>query len=241
MAGDLFQDTVEEIKRFYKDRDYECGRRFLTCSREVLRGSSKFAFIDYHPGGKTIPTDHPWRSCEKGNAYLHEKWRDNDPGKAPLQIRVQKIFEIFAEELAYQGTREDLMDETPSGYFIPFRSPDSEKEPKYKSETLELAERIWSRMLESVRPEYIICLGKTHTYKKVRKLIPRVHGLCEKPHIDRMPVGWHSSSKAEIVKFGASSNVRLLGLPYSRNGQLGGPGNGKDIERIFERFCGRES
>ena len=227
--GDLFKNTVEEIKRFYKDRDYKCGWRFLTCSRTVLRGSSKFAFIDYHPGGNKIPPDHPRNSCEEGNAYLHEKWRDNDPGKAPLQIRVQKIFEIFAEELAYQGMREELMEETLSGYFIPFRSPDFEK-PEYKSETLKLAERIWSRMLESVRPEYIICLGKTHTYNRVRRLIPSIFGMHEKKS---GPV-----SVSEIVEFGASSNVRLLGLPYSRNGQLvWPPGSDKEIKLIFKRFC----
>lgn len=237
VMGDLFEDTVERIDRFYKSHGYRLGWRFLTCSREVLRSGSRFAFIDFHPGGEKIPPDHPWRSCEKGNAYLYEKWRDNNPGKAPLQIRVQRMFEIFAEELVYQGTRDELMEETLSGYFIPFRSLDFEK-PEHKSETLKLAERMWSRILESVRPEYVICLGKTHTYNRVRRLIPSIFGLHEKES-GTEPVGW-SSSEAEIVEFGVNSDVRLLGLPYSRKGQLGGPGNDKDVKRIFTRFCDRE-
>lgn len=233
--GDLFEDTVKRIERFYEDHDYRLGWRFLTCSREVLRSSPKFVFIDFHPGGKKIPPGHPWHSCEKGNAYLHEKWRDNDPGKAPLQIRVQRMFEIFAEELAYQGTRDELMEETLSGYFIPFRSPDFEK-PEYKSEALKLAERIWSRILESVRPEYIICLGKTHTCNRVKRLVPNVLGLHEKKRCS-VPIG-RSSSLSEIIEFGGNSDVRLLGLPYSRNGQLAWPpGNDKEIKRVFERFC----
>lgn len=232
----LFKDSVRNIKRFYEEHGCGSGWRFLTCSRKVLRSNPRFALIDFHPGGEEIPPDHPWQSCEKGNAYLHEKWRNHGPGEAPLQIRIQKMFKIFAEKFGYRGTWEELMKETLSGYFIPFRSPDLEN-PGHKREASDFAERIWSKILESVRPEYIICLGKKHTYNRVRKLVPRVLGMHEKKSVS-VPVGWRKDSLAEIVEFGENPDVRLLGLPYSRRGQLGGPGNDTDIKRIFKRFCG---
>lgn len=234
----LFKDSVRRIERFYEEHGCGCGWRFLTCSRKILCSNPRFALIDFHPGGQEIPPDHPWQSCEKGNAYLHEKWRNHGPGEAPLQIQIQRMFKIFAEKFGYRGTWEELMEETLSGYFIPFRSLDLEN-IDHKREASVFAELIWSKILESVRPEYIICLGKTHTYNSVKRLIPGVFGMqYEKKsgpiHVD---VGW-SSSPAEIVKFGKNPDVRVLGLPYSRKGQLGGPGNDTDIKRIFERFCG---
>lgn len=227
----LFKDSVRHIERFYEERGYELGWRFLTCSGKILRGNPEFALIDFHPGGKEIPPDHPRQSCEKGNAYLHEKWRDHAPGEAPLQTRIQEMFKIFAEKLGYRGTWEELMEETLSGYFIPFRSPFLD------GSELKLAERIWEKILESTRPEYIICLGKGHTYKRVRKLVPGVFGLQEKKPVS-VPVKWRSNSLAEIVEFGENPDVRLLGLPYSRRGQLGDPGNDTDVKHIFELFCG---
>lgn len=228
----LFKDSVRRIERFYEERGYELGWRFLTCSRKILRGNPEFALIDFHPGGKEKPPDHPCCSCEEGNAYLHEKWRDCAPGEAPLQTRIQGMFKIFAEKLGYRGTWEELMEETLSGYFVPFRSPFLD------GSELKLAERIWEKILESIRPKYIICLGKGYTYKRVRKLVPAVFGLREKKsgpiHVD---VGW-SSAPAEIVEFGKNPDVRLLGLPYSRRGQLGDPGNDTDVKHIFELFCG---
>ena len=226
-----FKDSVRRIERFYEERGYGLGWRFLTCSGKVLRGNPEFALIDFHPGGKEIPPDHPWQSCEKGNAYLHEKWRNHAPGEAPLQTQIQGMFKIFAEKLGHQGTWEELMEKTLSGYFIPFRSPFLD------GSELKLAERIWEKILESIRPKYIICLGKGHTYKRVRKLVPGVFGLQEKKSVS-VPVKWRSDSLAEIVEFGKNPDVRLLGLPYSRRGQLGGPRNDTDIKRIFERFCG---
>lgn len=232
----LFKDSVRHIERFYEEHGCGSGWRFLTCSRKVLRSNPEFALIDFHPGGEEIPPDHPWQSCEKGNAYLHEKWRDHAPGKAPLQIRIQKMFKIFAEKFGYRGTWEELMEETLSGYFIPFRSPDL-KNLGHNVPGKFAEQRIWSKILESVRPEYIICLGKTHTYKRVKRLVPRVFGLHEKKSVS-VPVGWRKDSLAEIVEFGKNPDVRLLGLPYSLSGQLGGPGNDTDIKRIFKRFCG---
>lgn len=232
----LFKDSVRHIERFYEERGYELGWRFLTCSRKILSGNPEFALIDFHPGGEEIPPDHPRQSCEKGNAYLHEKWRNHAPGEAPLQTRIQGMFKIFAEKLGRQGTWEELMEETLSGYFIPFRSPDLKKNPGHKREASDLAERIWEKILESTRPEYIMCLGKTDTYKRVRKLVPAVYGLREKNPVP-IPVGQIGSS-SEIVEFGENPDVRLLGWPYLRNGQLDGTGNDADVKRIFELFCG---
>ncbi len=88
MTDKTFQDIVDQIKNFYEDfyqgHDYDLGWRFLTCSKAVLQSDPKIALITLNPGGSRIPEDHPWDSCEKGNAYLYEKWKKNkERGESP--------------------------------------------------------------------------------------------------------------------------------------------------------------
>ena len=234
--GDLFEDTVEEIERFYAERGYRLGRRFLTCSRKVLDGNPQIALVTLNPGGERQRPDHPSESCEEGCAYISESWKnDRPPGEAPLQIQVRRMFAKLADKLAYPGTPQELLEESLSGYFVPFRSP-SFKELEHRREALDFAERIWSKILESVRPGLIICIDR-ETYKRLRSLLPRVYGLGETNHL-RPKTGW-GKYEADIVEFGESSEAaRLLRLPHlSRFGLFGNPARAERIDRIFERFC----
>ena len=237
--GGLFEDTVKRIERFYKDRGYRLGRRFLTCSRKVLDGTPQVALITLNPGGKRQRPDHPKNSCEEGCAYLVESWKNGKPpGEAPLQIQVRRMFAELAERLEYPGTPEELLKESLSGYFIPFRSPSFE-ELEHKREALDFGESIWSSILESVRPGLIICIGKD-TYKRLKSLVPRVYGLSGANHI-QIKTGWHNSG-ADIIEFDESPRTRLLGLPHLSTYKLfSRPECAEPVDHIFTRFCGRES
>lgn len=239
MTGDLFEDTVKRIDQFYKDHDYRLEWRFLTCSRKVLDGNPKIALITLNPGGEEQRPDHPQDSCEEGCAYLVESWKNGKPpGEAPLQIQVRRMFAELAEKLHYQGTPEGLLEESLSGYFIPFRSPSLEK-LEHRREALDFGESIWSNILESIRPGLIICIGKD-TYKKLKSLVPRVYGLSRVNHI-QIKTGWHNSG-ADIIEFGESLKTRLLGLPHlSRYKLFSRAKCVEPVDRIFTRFCGRES
>lgn len=237
--GDLFEDTIKRIERFYKDHGYRLGRRFLTCSRKVLDGGTpQIALITLNPGGKRQRPDHPQNSCEEGCAYLVESWKNGmPPGEAPLQIQVRRMFAELAIKLRYSGTPENLLEESLSGYFVPFRSPSFE-ELEHRREALDFGESIWSSILESVRPGLIICID-TKTYERLKELIPRIYRLRETNHL-RPKTGW-GDYRADIVEFGESSEVRLLRLPHlSRFGLFGNPARAEHIDRIFTRFCGRE-
>ena len=240
MAGDLFEDTVKRIERFYKDRGYRLGRRFLTCSRKVLDGDTpQIALITLNPGGEKQRPDHPRDSCEEGCAYLVESWKNGKPpGEAPLQIQVRRMFAELAEKLEYPGTPEELLEESLSGYFIPFRSPDV-KSLGHKREALDFGESIWSSILEFVRPGLIICIDKD-TYKRLKRLIPRVCGLSGANHI-QIKTGW-GKYKADIVEFGESPKTKLLRLPHLSTFKLFSRAEcAEPVGRIFARFCDRES
>ena len=237
--GDLFEDTVKRIERFDKDPRYQLGWRFLTCSRKVLDGTPQIALITLNPGGEEQRPDHPRNSCEEGCAYLDESWKNGKPpGEATLQIQVRKMFAELAEKLEYPGTPEELLEESLSGYFIPFRSPDMES-LSHKREALDFGESIWSSILESVRPGLIICIGKD-TYKRLKSLVPRVYGLSGANHIP-IKTGW-GNSEADIVEFDENPKTKLLGLPHLSTFKLfSRAGCTEPVGRIFARFCDRES
>ena len=238
MTGDLFENTVKRIERFYKDHGYQLEWRFLTCSRKVLDGNPKIALITLNPGGEEQRPDHPQNSCEEGCAYLVESWKNKPPGESLLQIQVRRMFAVLAEKLEYKGTPEELLEESLSGYFIPFRSPSFE-ELEHRSEALDFAESIWSSILESVRPGLIMCIGKD-TYKKLKSLVPRVYGLSRANHI-QIKTGWHNSG-ADIIEFGESPKTRLLGLPHLSTYKLFSHAECVEpVDRIFTRFCDQES
>lgn len=239
MTGDLFEDTVKRIDQFYKDHDYRLEWRFLTCSRKVLDGNPKIALITLNPGGEEQRPDHPQDSCEEGCAYLVESWKNGkSPGEAPLQIQVRRMFAELAEKLHYQGTPEGLLEESLSGYFIPFRSP-SFNELEHRSEALDFGESIWSSILESVRPGLIICID-TKTYERLKELIPRTYRLRETNHIP-IKTGW-GNTEIDILEFGESSEARLLRLPHLSTYKLFSRAECVEpVDRIFTRFCGRES
>lgn len=236
MPDKIFQDAVDQIKDFYQEHgDYKHGWRFLTCSKSVLKNNPKIAFITLNPGGSTIPEDHPWASCEEGNAYLCEIWKKNkEPGKSPLQIQVQRMFDKIREKTNYEGSGDELLESSLSAYFIPFRSR-SLKCLKHKKEAFDFGEKIWRNILETVQPELFVCIDKK-TAIRLRKIIANAYNLHETP-LPPFETGWGKIT-ADIIEFGDKAQIKLLRLPHlSRFTLFTREASEEKIESIFSQFC----
>lgn len=240
MANDIFQDTVGQIKNFYQEHSYELGWRFLTCSKSVLKSNPKIAFINLNPRGRKPHPDHPWASCEDGSPYLDESWSGNDRGKDRLQIQIQKMFGKIREKTNCPDTLRELIESTLSGYFVPFRSRDVGKLKPTKEEAFEFGEKIWLKILKTVRPNLIVCIGED-TSKRLRKIIETAYDLPER-RACKLKTGWGDGTdrpiSAYIFEFGSKSEIRLLRLPQlSRFKLFTGKKRKQEIDHIFTRFC----
>jgi len=235
MANDIFQDTTDQIKNFYQEHGYEFGWRFLTCSKTVLENNPKTVFINLNPRGRKPHPDHPWASCEDGSSYLDESWSGNDRGKDSLQIQIQKMFGKICKKTNYPGTLRELIESTLSGYFVPFRSRDVEELKPSKEEAFDFGEKIWLKILKTVRPNLIVCIGEDAS-KRLRKTVETAYNLPERRSC-KLKTGWGNVS-AYIFEFGTNSEIRLLRLPQLSRFQLfAGEKRKKEIDHIFTRFC----
>ena len=235
MPDDIFQDTVKEIEKFYGEYGYELGWRFLTCSKNVLKSNPKIAFITLNPGGSRIRDDHDSPSCEKGNPYLDENWKNRPPGESPLQVQIQKMFAKIREKTNCSGSEREFIESALSGYFVPFRSESRDKLP-HKKEAFEFGEKIWLKILRTVQPELFVCIER-ETTERLRKIIETAYRLPEGKSY-KLQTGWGNYT-ADIVEFGNSAEVKLLRLPHlSRFTLFTREASEKAIENIFSRFCG---
>ena len=161
--------------------------RFLTCSKAVLKSNPKVALHYIESRRSRVRDDHPSASCENGNAYLVESWKNQRPGESPLQKQVQKMFDKICEKTNCHGGMRKLIESTLSGYFIPFRSP-SLKDLKHKKEAFDFGEEIWLKILETVQPKLIVCIEKK-TAEHLRKIIEIAYDLPESRSCE-LQTGW---------------------------------------------------
>lgn len=234
MANDIFQDIVDQIENFYQERSYNLGWRFLTCSKTVLQTTPKIAFINLNPRGRKSPSDHPRASCEEGNPYLDESWGGNECGKDNLQIQIQKMFGKIREKTNYPNRKCALIESTLSGYFVPFRSPSLDS-LKHREEAFDFGEKIWEKILETVRPKLFVCIEK-ETSKRLRKIIDTTYALSQ-DNLYQLRTGWGNTT-ADIVEFGDNAEIRLLRLPQlSRYKLFTSEKCKEEVDNIFTRFC----
>ncbi len=232
--SELFQQSISSIEEFYKDHDYRLGWRFLNCSKSVLANDPKVVFITLNPGGKCIPENHPWASCENGSSYLNEVWGNSPRGKSNLQIQIQLMFSILAKKIDFDGTTEELIEQTLSGYFVPFRSPRL-ADLDYKNEAFKFGNRLWSRMLYAIKPDYFICIDRD-SFSKLQPIIKRTYNL-PITSSKKLKTGWGNYS-ADIVEFGASSEKRLLRLPHLSTFKVFTSQKcAEKIDELFSEFC----
>ena len=230
----LFQESVLSIEGFYKSHNYQLGWRFLNCSKSVLCNDPKIAFITLNPGGKSIPEDHPWPSCEAGSSYLHEVWGNAQRGGSNLQIQIQLMFAKLAEKIDFKGNSEQLIEESLSGYFVPFRSPRL-ADLDHKCHAFAFGNELWSNILSSVHPDYFICIDRD-SFKKLQPLIESTYELPIKC-IQKLETGWGNYT-AEIVEFGSNSEKRLLRLPHLSTFKIFTSQKCREkVDKLFSEFC----
>jgi hypothetical protein len=232
--SDLFQSSVSKIDSFYKERQYQLGWRFLNCSKSVLSANPEIAFITLNPGGKEIPNDHPWASCENGSSYLTEVWGNSPAGKSNLQVQIQLMFSNLAEKLNFSGTANQLINESLSGYFVPFRSPRL-ADLEHKREAFMFGNDLWGKILASINPSLFICIDR-ESFKRLQPLIEHTYNL-QITSSEKYETGWGNYS-ADIVRFGDNSEKKLLRLPHLSTFKLFTSKKcSENIDELFFKFC----
>lgn len=152
--------------------------------------------LGINPGGdpdkqatKTIKDSLSELPTRTKNAYL-VKWRDRDPGKAPIQRRVQWLLDALGHELSNVA----------ASNLVFVRSKDASGIiQKYAG----LCWPVHVRIIEIVRPKYIITFGQG-VFEYLRQ---------------RMPVGVESQHPAKhgswmCRRFDSIDGCRVVGLPH---------------------------
>lgn len=206
----LFDNCCADIEAEYIRLGHAIGWRFLSGQQDTLKSSAKIAFITLNPGGRFDPPDHPHESQEAGSAYRVESWNGMLPGQSKLQVQVGIMFRLLAERLGGID-HQRLMDETLTGHFIPFRSPDYESLHS-KNDSLAFAVRLWGRIFDHIAPKTVITMDQL-TFKHVRKMIKDRNSNHAERHI-QLPTGW-GKYQADIVRFSSDSDgLTLIRLPH---------------------------
>lgn len=230
----LFDESVAEINKFYNEWGYQLGWRFLNGSKKTLTNNPAIAFITLNPGGNKIPKDHSWESCENGSSYLYESWRNCPPGKSNLQKQIQLMFEKIISVTDTPIQRNELIERSLTGYFVPFRSPRL-TDLEHKKEAFKFAESLWSKIFTQVRPKLFICIDR-RTHKHLRSIITNVYGLPLSKE-QKLNTGW-GNYKADLDEFGDGNQVKMLRLPHLSTFKLFTSSKCTDhLTKIFNQAC----
>ncbi|KAB1443399.1 hypothetical protein [Pseudodesulfovibrio senegalensis] len=222
------------IKRFYENSNHQLGWRFLNGSKNSLK-NPLVALITLNPGGKTIPEGHSWESCENGSSYLVEKWKGSaKPGQANLQRQIQLLFEKIIAKGALSIDRDQLIEQSLCGYFVPFRSPRL-IDLADKKQTFIFAEHLWGKVLSHVKPRLFVCIDP-ETHKRVSSLISSAYK-APKISTKTFQTNWGKIT-ATLDRFGTEAPVHLLRLPHLSTFKLFTSDQCQDqLDLIFEEAC----
>jgi len=153
-----FDSVVRKIQRAHSTLGHELGWRFLYTPAKTFSPKTRIVFIGQNPGGKDREPDKP--SVELGKAYRVETW-GSDGGLNPLQRQVCAFYSLLTKRLPGTNTQ-SLMDTTLSANFCPFRSPTWER-LQAKDKSIAFSQRLWTNILDFVRPDMIITMGSEVT------------------------------------------------------------------------------
>ena len=116
------------------------------------------------------------------------------------------MFGKLAKHLNYPHSPDKLLENTLSGYFIPFRSARYNDLP-YKKDALQFAFNLWEEILRTITPRLIMCIDK-EAYKCLKVLIEDAYGI---PMIEayQLDTGWVT---VHVFNVATPSNARWLSL-----------------------------
>ena len=202
----LFHDVIAKIEHEYIRLGHQLGWRFLGVKRSNLSPSTKILLITANPGGDYIPKDHATASCEKGSAYIVERWKDLPPGQESLQKQVRSLFSAISGQLNNGTEGDDLLEQSLIAYFIPFRSPELKKLTR-PQDSFAFASKLWAQIFLEIRPRLVITID-TKTYPAIREIISNATGA---PIVASsfLPTGW-GSYQATLDEFRSQSYQSIL-------------------------------
>lgn len=206
------------------------------CAIEKSLIDPQVALITLNPGGSTIPDGHSWGSCESGSAYLSECWKgSSNPGQSSLQRQIQLMFEKVITESNLDVDRDEFIEQSLCGYFVPFRSPRL-KDLQDKQQSFDFASKLWSRLFEYVSPRLFICID-SETHKRLRTLLKGVYKLSLE-ETKTFQTNWGNVT-ATLDELGGESRVNLLRLPHLSTFKLFTSTKCQDqLSMIFREACG---
>ena len=189
----LFEHCCREIADNYKTLGYTQGYRFLLCPKKLFNEETKILFLGLNPGvdKDNIAKAYSSESCEHGCAFFSEEWDGKPQGTQHLQIQVIEMFSALKYALGVDKSTKNFSNEDIlSAYFIPFRSSDISK-LKNKKDAIKFSYNLWKDILEELKPEVIITLGKD-VAKYISKILDE-KGYCRHEEV-QIPSGWKGQS-----------------------------------------------
>lgn len=203
-------ETIEEIEREYSRLGHQLGWRFLYSPASTLSIDSRMLFVGDNPGGSTFVP--PIRSVEEGNAYRVELWPGGrSGGPNPLQKQVCGLFKILSRKLDSQIQWHELMDQTLTSNFCPFRSPSWP--PEHKEESMAFSYRLWSRIFDNICPSVLICMSRDLSFKYFGRLL-LAKGLVETERTQELPVEWGNYTYSQATYKLGDREVLMIRLPH---------------------------
>jgi hypothetical protein len=227
-----FAEWQAGIEAAYASLGHTLGKRFLYCSRQAFSARPRILLLGLNPAGDRDYPDHPFPSCEGGNAFFVEAYGQYPPGRSPLQLQVQQLYDQLRSR---SGSRlalpEFALKEVVGAQLIPFRSPSFESLHR-RAESVEFAAGLWRRILEVWRPERVVSFSKD-AVRILQPLLGRPEG------VRRYPAGW-GSQQLELLQF--RDDTRLLRLPHLSRFALFGRAQSKPgLQAAFDDLFGGPS
>jgi hypothetical protein len=228
-VSDVLAPFVKIIAQAHDELGHEHGWRFLYSPARTLTPGTPMAFISANPGYDQFVK--PIWSVEEGNAFrddLEPWWPDEQ--KRGLRRQVQRFFGMLAQAL--DTPADQLMDETLTFNFCPFRSPNWESLPN-RDESLEFSQQVCATVLEFVEPRAIVCNGMEVAGELDRILQARGR-LIEGPEF--RPIGWGTYTyRAARYMTHRGREVTMVGFPHlSRFAIFGRPKSSRATTEIVE-------
>lgn len=197
----------------HRELGYKCGWRFLYTTAATLACSNGLLFLGLNPGGDGRE-GYPANVCnalDHGNAYYTEKNWDAK-GENALQKQVKLFFELLAKSpLGKNRSSTQLMDETLTSNFCPFRSPSWKVLPR-REEAVSFSTQFWTELLPQTKPRVILCMAGM-TYSSIGSLLKKISVKCGDEML--LPTGW-GQMKFAIRQYNMSSewNPALARIPH---------------------------
>ncbi len=207
-----FDGAVADIASAYDRLGLQLGWRFLYGPPSSLLCPNGVMLVGINPG----ETFSVRASVEPGNAYLVEHWSRDGTN---LQAQVLQLFEVFARYIGRGRSGRELLDETLTTNFCPFRSP-TWAQLSRKREAVNFSRQFWANLVPRINARLIISMGRLPFRQFQRVLTTFASG----PAVRELPTGWgkltfclqtysHGTRKIVLARIPHLSRYRLMSRP----------------------------